>query len=101
MPECFFKFPQHAAKIHRCGLAPGDDIHVHCRQRVPVVPEYFSDEPLDPVAGHGAADFFAYRNPEPWPHQFVGPPHKEEALDRIRVRCRGKPDELGPLPQSC
>ena len=65
MPECFFKFPLHVGEIHRRGLAPGDDVHVYRRQKMPVVPEYLSDVALDPVTGHGAADLFAYRNPEP------------------------------------
>lgn len=85
MPESFVKFPQHAAEFHRCGLAPGDDVHVDRWQKMPIVPEYFSDIALDPVTGHRATDLFTYRNPESRLHQFILLPDKKKSLDDIRV----------------
>lgn len=91
MPECFFKFPQHAEEIHCCGLAPGDNVHVDRRQQEPVVSEYFPDVALEPVAYHGTADLFAYGNTEARLRQVIRLPDKEETFDRKFARCTGKP----------
>jgi hypothetical protein len=99
MPEGLFKFLPHSAEIHRCRLAPRHNIHIHCRQQKPHLPERFPDTALDPVAGHGATDLFADRDPETRLSEIIFQPDDKKAVNGPFAGRPGKPGELFTLPQ--
>ena len=97
MPEGFQKLLLQTVEVHTRRLAPGNDIHINCRQRATIAPECFPDIPFNPVTGHRTPYLFTHGNPQPGMCAGTGPPHDKYSPGAELICSSCQAEKLGTL----